>query len=226
MAKNELIFVVVVGLVVLLMGLTTLWFWVRNMPWARWPGQDLATVTAQRSATPLLAQETVSPTAALPETTNRPPAVEGQEPPSWLKEQNELHLEVLAVTDNAWPWIQAHNQFNDPPLEGKRMVMVKIRVTHVKESPDEPLGVAESDFRMVGEREQIYTTFSDESSCGVVPDQLDGVLLPGDWMSGNVCFQVPELEGNLFLIYQPFIGGEPVLYFDLAGAAPWPGRPE
>ncbi len=94
--------------------------------------------------------------------------------------------------------------------------MVKIKVTNVAGNGDAPLELDESDFQMMGEAQEIYTTYSEESSCGVIPDTLDGVLLPGGSMRGNVCFQVPEGEGGLQLIYSPYVRDDPHLYFDLA----------
>ncbi|RMH00694.1 MAG: DUF4352 domain-containing protein [Chloroflexi bacterium] len=120
---------------------------------------------------------------------------------------NGLRIEVIDVDWDAWPLIQATNQFNDPPLPGKRMVLVTLNVSLI--SGEEPVQVDTSDFRMVGSRGEIYTTFDEETRCGVIPDALDGVVTPTRSMSGTVCVQVPEDEGDLALIYDPFVGDIP-----------------
>jgi hypothetical protein len=44
---------------------------------------------------------------------------------------NGLHIEVLSVTQDAWPLVQAQNHNNKPPLPGKRMLMAMVMVTNV-----------------------------------------------------------------------------------------------
>ena len=127
-----------------------------------------------------------------------------------------IQIEPVYVNRNAWPLLKIHNQFNDPPLEGRRMLLMKVRVTNVSPPGSEPFSLDQSDFRLVGDAGTIYTTYHDESSCGVIPDELDGTLLPGDWMSGNICFQVPRNEEAFQLLYFPFLEDTPLLSFDVS----------
>lgn len=126
-----------------------------------------------------------------------------------------LKIEVVSVNRNAWPLIKAQNQFNDPPLAGRLMLMVTIRVTNVEGSSDPPVQLTSSDFRLIGSRNEVYNTFSDETNCGVVPDEVDGVVARNSSMDGNICFQVPDQETEFTLIYERYSGDYPAVYFPL-----------
>ena len=45
-------------------------------------------------------------------------------PPGW-------EITVVDVNGDAWPAIQAENEYNDPPEQGYRMVLISVRVTNV-----------------------------------------------------------------------------------------------
>ena len=59
---------------------------------------------------------------------------------------------------------------------------------------DEPAWICDAGFHLVGSLNVRYTTFGQDSSCGLVPDQLTGGLLRGGTPEGNVCFQIPDVE--------------------------------
>ena len=128
---------------------------------------------------------------------------------------NGLQIEVVSVEEDGWPLVQAYNQFNEPPLPGKRMLLVTIRVSKVEDAGKEPVTVDEADFKVVGERGVVYTTYGDETRCGVVPDALGGVVTPEHSLSGAICVQVPKDEKGFVLIYEPFVGNEPAVYIPL-----------
>ncbi len=71
---------------------------------------------------------------------------------------------VVGVDFDAWPEVQAENQFNDPPAEGNRMIMVTLKVTNVS-SEEEPAHVSSYDWELLGSKSVLYDT-----SCGVIPD--------------------------------------------------------
>ncbi len=126
---------------------------------------------------------------------------------------NGLYIEIIDIHSNAWPLIKAQNQFNDPPQAGRRMLMMTLRVTNI--GNEETVQIGESDFELIGAEKVAYDTYSQETRCGVVPDALDGVVSPGQSMSGNVCFQVPDQEGGFQLIYEENIGDFPAFLIPL-----------
>lgn len=144
------------------------------------------------------------PTQAIP---NNPPAV-NPAPPADDLTWNGLHIDITGINYNAWPLIKAQNSHNEPPLEGKTMLMITARVTNVEGDSEEPVSLMASDFQLIGDNKTVYKTF--QVSCGVVPDNLDGVVALGHSLDGNICFQVPRDESNFQLIYEPF--GSPAVY--------------
>jgi hypothetical protein len=135
-----------------------------------------------------------------------------------------LQIEVISVKYDGWPWIEVHNQFNDPPLAGKHMLLMHLRITNVSREQSVFLSTDESDFQVVGERRELYATYGEDTSCGVVPDALDGVMLPGESMTGNVCVQVPLDEDGFQLVYKSYISDELPLVIDLPPAERRLGR--
>lgn len=105
---------------------------------------------------------------------------------------------VLDVNGDAWPVIEAENQFNEPPEPGFRMVMIQLRAENI--SAAEPASLFGGDFRLVGSADIGYSTF--ERSCGVTPDGLDSAasdVFRGGTVEGNICFQAGIEEHGLIL---------------------------
>lgn len=128
---------------------------------------------------------------------------------------NGLQIEVLQVNRAGWPLLQAFNQFNDPPLPGRQMMLIYLKLTNVAGPPGEYVPVTATDFQVIGSLNIPYSTYAEEAHCGVVPDDLEGVLPRQGWMSGNICVQVPQDERKFKLIYEPSGGEYPALYFEL-----------
>lgn len=126
---------------------------------------------------------------------------------------NGLYIKIVDIHSNAWPLIQAQNQFNDPPQAGRRMMMMTLQVTNV--ANDEIVQIEESDFELIGTEKVTYDTYSEETRCGVVPDVLDSVLPLGQSINGNICFQVPDQEGGFQLIYDEYTGDFPAFLISL-----------
>jgi hypothetical protein len=108
---------------------------------------------------------------------------------------------VLDFNADAWPVVLAENQFNDPPVAGNRMIMVRVAVTNAA-AEDEPAWISSADFYFVGSFNVLYSTFGEESWCGVIPDELAEELFRGGYAEGNVCFEIPIEETNLRLLYE------------------------
>ncbi len=115
--------------------------------------------------------------------------------------QDGFYLQVADINYEAWPLIYAQNYNNEEPPEGFTMVMITLRATHVKFMRKEFPAIDASDFQLIGDRDTFYAPYRE--SCGVVPDRLDAVIPLGKMVDGNVCFQVPEDEGEFRLIYEP-----------------------
>ncbi|RME50538.1 MAG: DUF4352 domain-containing protein [Caldilineae bacterium] len=128
---------------------------------------------------------------------------------------NGLRIEVVDVVRNGWPLLKAHNQYNDPPLPGKRMLLITLEVQKIETADNKPVSIDESDFKVVGERQEVYNTYSEETRCGVVPDALDGVVIAGRPIRGDICVQVPEQERDFVLIYDSGDSKQPAVYIPL-----------
>lgn len=128
---------------------------------------------------------------------------------------DDLLIEIVAVNKDAWPLVQANNQFNDPPAAGRRMLLITVKITSVGDPEAEPIRITQSNFKVVGDRHVVYNTYGEETHCGVVPDALNGVVAHEHSMTGAVCVQVPEDEGNFILVYDRYTGGDPAIYIPL-----------
>lgn len=132
-----------------------------------------------------------------------------------------LKIAVVAVNRDAWLLVLAQNENNEPPLPGRTMLMITVQVTNVAGDQEAPVAISSSDFNLIGDRRTRYTPYGEETACGVIPDELDGVVARDSYpMTGNVCFQVPLEEGKFQLIYEQYVGDYPAVYF----ALPEPGR--
>jgi len=146
--------------------------------------------TVVRTATP---KATPTPAAGLSRGNALPLGQTAVVPPGW-------EVAVLGVDEDAWPEVQAANPYNDPPEQGYRMVLITVRVTNVQRK-DEAATISESDFELVGSRNQVYQTF--DRSCGVTPNELRGELFPSGTVEGTICFQAGTDETGLLLVASP-----------------------
>lgn len=115
-----------------------------------------------------------SPTA-LPTPTRTPIPVGSSANPvpagQYFTMPNGWQVTVLSFDHDAWPEVQAENQYNDPPIPGQHMVMVRLRVEYVGEEY-EPSPMHEALFTLTGSSGIVFTTYGRLSSCGVIPDSL------------------------------------------------------
>jgi hypothetical protein len=114
----------------------------------------------------------------------------------------DLEIRVLNVDDDAD--LSAISEFETTPVAGKRAVLVRIEATHAGGGGDESINVSESDFKLTGSNNVLYDTFED--GCGFIEDDLDGEMFPGGRVEGYVCFQAPDTEDGLILVYTPGFG--------------------
>jgi len=118
-----------------------------------------------------------------------------------LQAEDGMEITVVGFEPDVWAAVQAANSYNDPPLPGNRMVFVRIHMRNVAGGA-EARSVMDSDFSLVGSSNEVFTTFGERSRCGVIPDELRAELFEGGETEGNVCFQIPEDEASLILIYE------------------------
>ena len=112
-----------------------------------------------------------------------------------------LALTIVSVTLDATSIVLDANRFNDPPSMGNRFTMVRVRVQNIGGSANSETDIGDSHFRLVGSSATLFSPF--EHSCGVIPDELSLKLFKGGTGEGNVCFQIPEAESDLILLYEP-----------------------
>lgn len=113
-------------------------------------------------------------------------------------------ITVIGFDGDAWPEIFNENPFGAPPADGKRMVMIRVRVTNVMA---ERAWISASDFCFTGSSNIVYNTFLGDyyghSGPRFMPDELGEQLLPGGSTEGNVSFEIPIDETSLRLLYGP-----------------------
>lgn len=199
--QRNLLIIVIGAVALLCVMMSALWYIV-------WTAQEVGDVAAASA-----------PSTENGNTVNGPPQTAASAGGSATGIVNGLQFEAVLVYEDAWPLLKAHNQFNDPPQDNNRMFMIKLIISNVESSLQNLPDIEESDFQLLGQDNHLYNTFDEESRCGVVSDAIGGVIPPGDWISGNVCFQIPEDEIGRILIYQPFIGDNALLQLDLANVA-------
>ena len=112
-----------------------------------------------------------------------------------------LGITIVSATLDATSLVLNANRFNDPPTEGNRFTILRVRVQNIEGSVNNEINVGESDFRLVGSSATLFSPY--EHSCGVIPDELSVKLFKGGAGEGNVCFQVPEAEYDIILFYEP-----------------------
>lgn len=120
-------------------------------------------------------------------------------PPGESARVGDWEIAVVDVTPNATEQIMAHNEFNDPPAEGRQFLMATLEATYVgEESGDFWIDVAAG---VVGEGNVTYTTFED--TCGSIPDSIDesGEAFEGGQISGNTCWSVESEEVDSLVMF-------------------------
>ncbi len=104
-------------------------------------------------------------------------------------------LTILEFVADATDVVLAENSLNEPPAEGRRFALVRLRATNV--SAEEGAAFNPTfNARLFDTLGSEYTMFLEGDRCGVVPDSFDfeTVLAPGASLEGAVCFAVPEAE--------------------------------
>ena len=112
----------------------------------------------------------------------------------------------LGATDtDADDIVAAENQFNEPPVDGRRFVMVEATITYTGTESGTPW--IDLTFEFYGSGGNTFGTAVDDF-CGVIPDALDehGEMFPDATATGNVCVSVPadQIEGGAWIVEDLF----------------------
>ena len=107
-------------------------------------------------------------------------------------------LKVESVDWDAWPEIEAENQFNDPPAAGNKFVLIGISV---RNSGTEADSYSSSGVSAVGSRAVEYRTFTDY--CGVIPDDFEDItrIFSGGELQGTICYEVVSSDINSLVLF-------------------------
>lgn len=119
------------------------------------------------------------------------PLSETQVVPNW-----EIKVLENIRGEEAWNMIQMANSYNDPPLEGKEYILIKVSATNRWESQD-AVSIDAFDFKLTGSQLIAYTPASI-----VLPDpKLEAEIFSGATSEGWIAFEVMSGEDNLILIF-------------------------
>jgi hypothetical protein len=124
-----------------------------------------------------------------------------------------MEAQVVEVNLDAEEAVLQESALNEA-TPGKDMVLITLLIENVGDGPLDAF--FDPYFYLIGDNEVEYDEF--DPSCGLVPDELEGELAPGDSLQGNVCVQADEDDSGLvfFIEMTPESGGEDdVVYFDL-----------
>jgi len=179
---------------------------------------DASTPTPTATATPVsifVATPTPEPTQTPnPTATNTPTSQSGNlgtksnpvplgqyfRPPS-----SPWELKVVSVDWDAWPEIQAANQFADPPDPGNRYVSVRISVGNRASTPREFHTLVRNKIGTVGASLVAQDSRDASNSCtyNKMPDKFDNErdIFPGGELEGSVCFEVLSSDINSLFLY-------------------------
>jgi hypothetical protein len=112
-----------------------------------------------------------------------------------------FEMTILSFDADAWPKVQATNQFNKPPATSKRMVMLRLHGRNAS-TPKEPATWSDWNISLLGSYNSPRSGGT-ETSCGVIPEDLSSAeLYHGGQKEGNVCYHIPKDETGLLLRYQ------------------------
>jgi hypothetical protein len=112
---------------------------------------------------------------------------------------------------DAWPEIEAENQFNEAPVAGWSYVMVAVTFTNLGTGYDDPFFATDEKF--VGSDGRVYGYTNSGGDCGVLPNDATeiGDLYANSSATANVCAVVPtqyisggkwRVEGNDYGAYR------------------------
>ena len=167
------------------------------------PPTPIPPIAASADLIPTTLAPTAGPTPTLPPTptpTPLPPGLSLDSPLETgevLKGPNGVEIVVTGIMDDA-----AHLLTRG---EGNRIYMIHFAFAFLSANPDASLWVSPDSFDLIGDGRVVYDS---SHSCGSTITALSGEVFAGGRIEGSVCFEVPETENNMVLIYQPGYSGD------------------
>lgn len=113
---------------------------------------------------------------------------------------NGIRIRVIGANLDAWSVIAGMDQSNQPPPDGYRYVLIRIEAKNIV-AEAESFMVAPPSFALLGSPQRVYLVAEGEAPCGLIPDELSLELEQDEVGEGNICFQIPQWEADLVLIY-------------------------
>ena len=186
------------------------------------PALDTTTSTQPTSTTTSQAPSTTTTTTSTTTTTTEPVDQTGtREQPIPIGDGYDLGggwmLAVTKVKKDAAAAIAAANVFNDSPLPGRRFVLVDLDVSYSGNADPKTISFDLS-IDAVGTSGYAYDSYG----CGVEPDSIDRYrdIFAGGIESGQVCFDVTEVDADSLVLYASSTGGNTFFSLDDSSASP------
>jgi hypothetical protein len=113
----------------------------------------------------------------------------------------EITVQETVIGEPAWTQIQAANEFNDPPEEGRQYVLAKVHAHYIG-TEERPVNIDEYVFQSTGSAGTLY-----ELPSAVTPNPvLNRWLYPGGETTGWVLLQSAVDETELKAVFEPAWG--------------------
>jgi hypothetical protein len=177
------------------------------------PPTSIPQIAASADLTPTTLAPTVGPTPTLPPTptpTPLPPGLTLDNPieaGGVLKGPDGVEIVVTGIAEDATHLVTTWAT----PEEGNRIYMIDFAFAFLNANPDASRRVSPYSFGLIGNGRVVYDSIwynVAEISCSETIPALNGEVFSGGRIEGSICFEVPETENNMVLIYQPGYSGD------------------
>jgi hypothetical protein len=132
---------------------------------------------------------------------------------TWAEINDGWYMRVVDTVPDAEEMILEHNQFNDPPDDGRQFFIAVIEAAYFGSSSDRFDG--RYTLHALGDESIAYSVFAD--SCGVIPDEIqDPETFPGGTITGNICWSIRSADADSLVTFEDvFFSNEDRIYFAL-----------
>ena len=110
-----------------------------------------------------------------------------------------IAIAVVSSELDATDTVEDERTYNDPPAEGNKYAIVRVRVENTTDDSTTTLAIRWLDFGIATASDEFRVPYA----CGVFPDSLELRLFGGMVNEGNLCFEIPANETDLTLFYKP-----------------------
>ena len=122
-----------------------------------------------------------------------------------VRTHDGLDITIIGHVDDAMPLLREANPYAlfYTPVEGNRAALVRIRVHNAEGSDSDEFNIDHSGFRLTGSSRAVSYSSGFLRPCYDYPEEISLALFKGGTGEGVVCFEIPESETDLVLIYDP-----------------------